>query len=128
MADVPPPQRSGSTKSSLDEKAGDVKPGLADHVEDAAPEGPQGATPTEIQARFPLLRDLSEAQMEALNNKMVKKIDWRLMPCVTAMFLMKYDLGPCLVTSVQHANGGAVTSTASTCRMRALLACRKTSA
>lgn len=100
MADVPLPQRPASHKSSLDEKAGDLKPGFADHVEDAAPEGTQGASPTEIQARFPLLRDLNEAQMTALNNKMVKKIDWRLMPCVTAMFLMKYDPGPCLVASV----------------------------
>lgn len=92
MTDIPPPQRPASTKSSLDGKAGDIKPGLTAHIENAAPEGTQGASPTEIQARFPLLRDLGEAQMEALNNKLVKKIDWRLMPCVTAMFLMKYVL------------------------------------
>lgn len=45
--------------------------------------------PEEIQARFDLLRDLSKEQMEALNKKVVKKIDWRMMPCVTLMFLMK---------------------------------------
>ena len=45
--------------------------------------------PAEIQARFPLLRDLSEEQMEALNKKVRRTIDWRMMPAVTLMFLMK---------------------------------------
>jgi hypothetical protein len=46
-------------------------------------------TPQQIQARFDTLRDLSDEDMAALNKKLVKKIDWRLMPCVTLMFLMK---------------------------------------
>ena len=46
-------------------------------------------TPQQIQARFETLRDLSEEEMTALNKKLVKKIDWRLMPCITLMFLMK---------------------------------------
>ena len=53
---------------------------------------PRGAyiAPEEIQARFPLLRDLGADQMAALNRKVVSKIDWHMMPCVTLMFLMKY--------------------------------------
>lgn len=42
----------------------------------------------EVQGRFDLLRDLSDAEMEKLNKQVVKKIDWRLMPCITMMFLM----------------------------------------
>jgi ribosomal protein S25 len=46
-------------------------------------------TPQQIQARFDTLRHLSEEQMAALNKRLVKRIDWRLMPCITLMFLMK---------------------------------------
>lgn len=46
-------------------------------------------TPQQIQGRFDTLRDLSDAQMAALNKKVVRKLDWRLMPCITLMFLMK---------------------------------------
>lgn len=47
-------------------------------------------SPEEIQGRFALLRDLNADEMTALNKKVVKTIDWRMMPCVTIMFLMKY--------------------------------------
>jgi hypothetical protein len=46
-------------------------------------------TPEQIQHRFETLRGLSQGEMEALNKKVVKIIDWRLMPCITLMFLMK---------------------------------------
>lgn len=45
--------------------------------------------PEEIQARFPLLRDLSAEQMNDLNKRVVRKIDWRLLPIVSLMYLMK---------------------------------------
>ena len=38
------------------------------------------STPAQIQHRFETLRDLSDEQMTALNKKVVKMIDWRLMP------------------------------------------------
>lgn len=44
---------------------------------------------SDIRQRFDTLKDLSDEQMTALNKKVVKKIDWRLMPCITVMFLMK---------------------------------------
>lgn len=47
-------------------------------------------TPRDIQARFELLRDLSDAEMERLNKGLVKKIDWRMMPTITLMFLMRW--------------------------------------
>lgn len=49
----------------------------------------QNITPQQIQARFETLRHLSEEQMAKLNKQLVRKLDWRLMPCITLMFLMK---------------------------------------
>lgn len=59
-----------------------------DHKEDVAQSG--ALTPAQLQAMFPTLRDLSEDEMQALNRRVVKIIDWRMMPCITLMFLMKY--------------------------------------
>lgn len=42
----------------------------------------------EIQGRFDLLRDLDEAEMETLGKRVLKKIDMRMMPAITLMFLM----------------------------------------
>lgn len=46
-------------------------------------------SPIEIQARFASLRDLSSGDMDRLNARVRKIIDWRMMPCVSIMFLMK---------------------------------------
>lgn len=46
-------------------------------------------TPRDIQARFDLLQDLSDTEMDKLNKRLVKKIDWRMMPTITLMFLMR---------------------------------------
>lgn len=46
-------------------------------------------TPRQIQNRFETLKDLSQEQMDTLNKQLVKRLDWRLMPCITLMFLMK---------------------------------------
>ncbi|KAF9894997.1 hypothetical protein FE257_004621 [Aspergillus nanangensis] len=59
-----------------------------DHKEDVVQE--VALTPAQIQARFPTLRDLSSDEMQALNRRVVKIIDWRMMPCITLMFLMNY--------------------------------------
>ena len=75
-----------STKSASyhgddsDEK-GDVK-----YIENVA-----GINPSawDIQQRFETLQGLSETEMAALNTHVRKTIDWRMMPCVTVMFLMK---------------------------------------
>lgn len=66
------------------------------HIEDVSEfhksQPPEGVyiSPEEIQAQFNLLRDLSPDQMITLNKRVLKKIDWHTMPCVTLMFLMKY--------------------------------------
>lgn len=64
----------------LNEK-GDVR--YTENVADANPSA------WEIQQRFETLKDLGEAEMTALNTQVRKTIDWRMMPCVTVMFLMK---------------------------------------
>lgn len=42
-----------------------------------------------IQARFDILCDLNEEQMAALNKRVLRRIDWRMMPTITVMFLLK---------------------------------------
>ena len=63
----------------------------AECVESAKPQFVESAyiPPEEIKARFELLRDLNEEQMEELNKRVLRKIDWRMMPIVTLMYLMK---------------------------------------
>lgn len=45
-------------------------------------------SPREIQGRFDLLRDLRDDEMERLGKRVLKKIDMRMMPAITLMFLM----------------------------------------
>ncbi|KAK8108137.1 uncharacterized protein PG998_010150 [Apiospora kogelbergensis] len=47
-------------------------------------------SPREIQGRFDLLRDLRDDEMERLGKRVLKKIDMRMMPAITLMFLMCY--------------------------------------
>lgn len=49
----------------------------------------EDVSPAAIQARFNTLQDLDEAQMAALNKRLLRRIDFRLMPTITIMFLMK---------------------------------------
>lgn len=66
---------------SDDNEKGDVK--FAENVADSTPSS------WEIQQRFETLRELSEGQMTDLNIRARKIIDWRMMPCITVMFLMR---------------------------------------
>ncbi|PNH59667.1 hypothetical protein VD0002_g7894 [Verticillium dahliae] len=59
-------------------------------LEDKADAREEHFSARDIQGRFDLLRDLSDAEMEKLNKSVVKKIDWRMMPYITIMFLMSY--------------------------------------
>jgi hypothetical protein len=54
-----------------------------EHIESAA------AEPTYLEG-FPLLVGKSEEELAILNKKVLKKLDWRFLPCITAMLLMKY--------------------------------------
>lgn len=64
-------------------------------VEEAVYDGQKTApveeiTPRAIQNRFDLLRDLTDEEMAKLNKQVVKKLDLRLIPCITIMYLMAY--------------------------------------
>lgn len=39
---------------------------------------------------WPLLRDKSEDDLQALEKSLVRKLDYRFLPCITMMLLMKY--------------------------------------
>lgn len=42
-----------------------------------------------VLERYPLLKDKSKDELEALNKKVLRKLDWRFLPCITMMLLMK---------------------------------------
>jgi hypothetical protein len=44
----------------------------------------------EILNRYPLLAGKSEVEMALLNKKVLRKLDWRFLPCITTMLLMNY--------------------------------------
>jgi hypothetical protein len=69
--------RSASLSSVTKEKA-------IEHIESAAVE------PTYLEG-FPLLVNKSEEELAALNKKVLSKLDWRFLPCITVMLLMKYE-------------------------------------
>ena len=70
------------TKEDLDAQCVEKVP-LEEHAEGSY------ISPEEIQGRFELLRDLGKEDMDKLNKRVVSKLDWRMMPCVTMMFLMR---------------------------------------
>lgn len=75
--------------TNTDEKMTNTDVKMADaEFKEVAPES-HPITPQQIQARFETLKDLSQEEMNALNKRLVKRLDWRLMPCITLMFLMK---------------------------------------
>lgn len=49
--------------------------------------------PTYLEG-YPLLRDKSEEELAVLNKKVLRKLDWKFLPCITAMLLMKYVFLP----------------------------------
>lgn len=60
------------TKASFDEKI--------EHVEEQ----------DQMLQRYDLLRDLTEEQRKAISKSLVRKLDWRFLPCITMMLLMNY--------------------------------------
>jgi len=52
------------------------------HVEEAAEAN------TSLQ-RYPLLREKSDDEFKRLDKAVLKKLDWKFLPCITAMLVMK---------------------------------------
>lgn len=40
--------------------------------------------------RYPLLASKSKEELDTLNKAVLSKLDWRFLPCITAMLLMKW--------------------------------------
>jgi hypothetical protein len=41
---------------------------------------------------YPLLAGSSKDELDKLNKSVLRKLDWKFLPCITAMLLMKWDL------------------------------------
>jgi hypothetical protein len=54
-------------------------------IEHAAPDVDAG-----YLQRYPLLADKNPEETKALNKAVLKKLDWKFLPCITLMLLMKY--------------------------------------
>jgi hypothetical protein len=54
-------------------------------IEHAAPEDA-----TVWLQQYPLLAEKSPEELTALNKAVLKKLDWKFLPCITLMLLMKY--------------------------------------
>ena len=48
-----------------------------------------GADPLVIQSSFDTLRGLNREELDALEKQLLRKVDWRMMPTITVMFLMR---------------------------------------
>lgn len=105
----------GSTRSSLD------KTGPIEHVEAAT-------LSDAILERYALLREKSTEELAQLNKSVLKKLDWKFLPCITAMLLMKYDTTTQAPSKAITNPLAPATSTASTSPTPASLACKKTAA
>lgn len=42
-----------------------------------------------LRQRFPLLADASQEKLDALNKAVMRKLDWRFLPVITLMLLMR---------------------------------------
>jgi hypothetical protein len=70
-------------RSSLEKTINTVE-----HVEKSG--GHFGFHADEILNRYPLLVGKSEVEMALLNKKVLRKLDWKFLPCITFMLLMNY--------------------------------------
>lgn len=41
-----------------------------------------------LRQRYTLLAGLSKGQLDTLNKRVLRKLDWRFLPCITLMLLM----------------------------------------
>ncbi|KAI1252871.1 hypothetical protein MGN70_005077 [Eutypa lata] len=78
---------------SDDNEKGDVK--FAENVADSTPSS------WEIQQRFETLRELSEGQMTDLNIRARKIIDWRMMPCITVIYMDRINVSNARLAGMQ---------------------------
>lgn len=47
--------------------------------------------------KYALLKDKTEDELKAVEKSLVRKLDWKFLPMVTAMLLMKYVYAPHLI-------------------------------
>ncbi|OAQ74482.1 vitamin H transporter [Purpureocillium lilacinum] len=84
---MPPPNTTAPASPGIGADLTDEK-AEAQRIENYIPPG--YTTPRDIQDRFPTLRDLSDDEMAALNDRVLRRIDWHMLPCVSFMYLLNY--------------------------------------
>lgn len=51
--------------------------------------------------RFPLIKDKTPEELQKIEKSLVRKLDWKFLPCITLMLLMKYVKTQVLVSTCQ---------------------------
>lgn len=52
-------------------------------------EAAEAATDASYLQQYDLLKNKTENEIKALNKAVLRKLDWKFLPCITAMLLMK---------------------------------------
>lgn len=65
-------------------KSVDSKPEMAQDEEMIDTSGPE-----EWLQGFPLIKDKTPEERKAIEKSLVRKLDWKFLPCITMMLLMK---------------------------------------
>jgi hypothetical protein len=52
-------------------------------------EAAEAATDASYLQQYDLLKNKTEDEIKALNKAVLRKLDWKFLPCITAMLLMK---------------------------------------
>lgn len=52
-------------------------------------EATEAATDASYLQQYDLLKNKTEDEIKALNKAVLRKLDWKFLPCITAMLLMK---------------------------------------
>lgn len=78
---VDPPVDRTSKDGSLDLK----DPQNIEHIELE-----HGGVPPEWLERYPLIKDKSPEELKMLEKSLVRKLDWKFLPMVSLMLIMKY--------------------------------------
>lgn len=74
-----------TTDQGADTRSIDSKKANAEMVEESR--GTKESAELLLQC-WPLLRDKSPDELEALNKQVLRKLDWKFLPCVTIMLIM----------------------------------------
>lgn len=74
-------------RASFEERIS-IEKNNADHIEESEKTAQQ-LFDDDLLSKYPLLHGQSKDELKEINRKVLKKLDYKFLPCITAMLLMK---------------------------------------